>query len=503
MKEIVINGKKFVVLKKLGKGSFGKVYKVEYLGNNFALKIIKSKSTEGVKALRELDIMARIDHPNLMKAEKIIAEYIEKTSKKGKDKSFSRVGVLMELANRDLHNANYDDSFSLTERLNILKQITEGVSFLHESHYLHLDIKPANILLFNDDRIGRLTDFGLSLRLNGERYRDFPIEIITITYRSINILSGEKRYTEADDIWSLGITFLEILSGKCLFRHLKKGEDTNENIIKVITEKLSPKTIDDTLDKSLPSLNNKEKIISLLKQMLDFNSRNRPSAASVLQSLSFIPLFEGKVAKVSRLPPLNCNVLAYEGFDILVRLSTRIPIKLETFFLAADLYQRSLANSHQTTGKWSQDYKNIAFQASLALYMAIKMIEPFFADTKIISDLTDNLFSEKYLIIGETIMINAWGGAIYPDNLFTNSKTLARLNEALEISKNCHVYYRLDFPEWGKLDQQEAVTSEVYSNKWGDFLPFFLESSYYDNFSDLTRSYISKIYNEDKIKMIN
>ena len=143
----------FNIIGKLGSGSYGDVYEVEKEGKRFALKVIENSSKEGIKSLRELDIMGRLEHPNLMNAELIVSEYDD-------DKKQCRVGILMEKAERDMHDAMYDKNFTIESRLEVLFSITQGLEFLHDSGYLHLDLKPLNILLFKNN-VAKLSDVGV------------------------------------------------------------------------------------------------------------------------------------------------------------------------------------------------------------------------------------------------------------------------------------------------------------------------------------------------------
>jgi serine/threonine protein kinase len=85
-----------------------------------------------------------------------------------------------------------------------------------------------------ENNIAKLADFGLSIILenvNGKRYKYFPNKTMTVDHRSIEALEGNRFYTTADDVWSLGITFLETLSGgKSLFGDFKSEEFTDKNI---------------------------------------------------------------------------------------------------------------------------------------------------------------------------------------------------------------------------------------------------------------------------------
>ena len=502
MDEIVIGDERFLPFKKLGKGSYGNVYKVEYEGKFYALKVIQNDPKQGIYSLKELDIMSRLKHPNLMGAELITAEYKKK-------KERTKLGILMNVADRDLWSAIHDNDLSFDRKISILDQITQGLHFLHHSNYLHLDIKPLNVLLTGEN--AKLTDFGLSLRMNEDGYVDYPLELMTSDHRSVNVLRGDRRYTIADDIWSLGITFLEVLSGgRSLFSHLKKKDFNKKNVLAIIEDKLSGENVDDTLDRYLKSISKKyrKEIVKLLKKMLEFDPEDRPDTNEILSSPVFSKFrkvkrmerpegLEGEVVKVPILSPTFCNQLAYEGFDILVRIGTRIPIKLETFFLAADIYQRSLAHRHPLTGDKRYDYNKTAMQAALSLYLAIKMNEAFFADTEKLAELAGNLFQPKDLIIGEAALTNAWGGKFYPNNLFTMSTTTERLIEAFEVSRDCHLYRYLGVPEWGELNDQEK-DMEIYPDKWGKFIPFLKLTPYYQYLKGSNREYIEELYEKDK-----
>jgi serine/threonine protein kinase len=493
--------KSFNVLKKLGKGSYGNVYLVEENGTKYALKVIPTSTREGIRSLRELDIMSRLSHPYLMNAKTIVAS-INGTN----NEETQKMGILMDLAERDLHTAMYDKSLSFKERLIIMKQVTLGLQFLHQENYLHLDIKPLNILLFKGN-IGKLSDFGLALRTEDGKYKNYPLEIVTVSHRSYNILKGDRHYTAADDIWALGMTLFEVLSGGySLFSELSDENYISKNVLRIIEEKLAPSNIDRTLNRYFSHFQKKTRfiIISLIKRMLSFDVKLRPTTNEILSS----PLFANvkiiaypEILKTPINKPIVCNELVYEGFDVLVRLSTRIPIKLETFFLAADIYQRSLAYRQPITGNWTQDYANTVFQSCLSLYMAIKMIESYFADINVITQLAGNLFSPKYLIVGESILVNSFGGKIYPDNFFTNSTTFERLEEGFNLSRDCHIYSKINFVKWKSLNDSEANEvkdkKKIYENKWGEFIPFLIQTKYYTHLTDATLSYIPILFAQD------
>ena len=484
----------FNIIGKLGSGSYGDVYEVEKSGKRYALKVIENPAKEGVKSLRELDIMGRLDHPNLMNAETIVSEY-------DNDKKISRIGILMEKAERDMHDAMYDTTFTLESRLEVLFSITQGLEFLHNSGYLHLDLKPLNILLFPNN-VGKLTDFGLSVKLeniNDENVKYFPKKLITVDHRPMNVINGSRNYTPADDVFSLGLIFLEVLSGgRSLFSGLKSEEFKDKTVKKIYKEKIGPKVIKKTLKKYLANLPKeiRKNAIKIITPMLFFKTLFRPSLDYILTSPLFSSFQRTNVGKIKE-PYIEkpiCNVLDYEGFDIITKISTKIAISIETFFLAVDIYQRSISI------RKNSDYKNVVFNAILAFYMAIKMIESYFADGKKLIELSGNYFKYKKLLIGESILINNWQGIIYPDNLFTSSSTLLRLKESFNLGRNCFIYRRIDLETWKKYNDEEELKEGKFE-KYSHFNNFLVTTPYYTLMSnDPSLSYISKLYEEDSKK---
>jgi cyclin-dependent kinase 12/13 len=97
----------------------------------------------------------------------------------------------------------------------IMKQALEGLAYLHSSKVMHRDIKGANILLNNKGEV-KLADFGLARTWRGER-RQYTDRVVTYWYRCPELLLGDRHYTSAIDIWSLGCCFAELLTGRPLF----------------------------------------------------------------------------------------------------------------------------------------------------------------------------------------------------------------------------------------------------------------------------------------------
>ncbi|XP_007950554.1 cyclin-dependent kinase 1-like [Orycteropus afer afer] len=106
-------------------------------------------------------------------------------------------------------------TFNCSTRTSYLYQILQGIVFCHSRRVLHRDLKPQNLLI-DDKRTIKLTDFGLA-RAFGIPIRVYKHEVVTLLYRSPEVLLGSARYSTPVDIWSTGTIFAELATKKPLF----------------------------------------------------------------------------------------------------------------------------------------------------------------------------------------------------------------------------------------------------------------------------------------------
>ncbi|EGR31477.1 platelet-activating factor plasma intracellular isoform ii family protein, putative [Ichthyophthirius multifiliis] len=167
-----------------------------------ALKKIKKERKEGfpVTALREIKILRRLNHPNIIKLLDISTEqqrnYGEQTY------------LVFEYCEHDLEGLlSSNIQFTLPQVKNIMYQILLGLQEIHKQNIIHRDIKTDNILCTNKGEF-KIADFGLSkINVNAPLTQ----RIQCIPYRSPEAIFEAKKYTSKVDIWSLGIILYQLL----------------------------------------------------------------------------------------------------------------------------------------------------------------------------------------------------------------------------------------------------------------------------------------------------
>ncbi|XP_064418938.1 STE20-like serine/threonine-protein kinase [Latimeria chalumnae] len=193
------------IIGELGDGAFGKVYKAQSkeTGVLAAAKVIDTKSEEELEDyMVEIEILASCDHPNIVKL--LDAFYFE-----------SKLWILIEFcAGGAVDAVMLELERNLTEpQIKVVcKQTLEALSYLHENKIIHRDLKAGNILLTLDGDI-KLADFGVSAK-NTRTLQRRDTFIGTPYWMAPEVVmcetSKDRPYDYKADIWSLGITLIEM-----------------------------------------------------------------------------------------------------------------------------------------------------------------------------------------------------------------------------------------------------------------------------------------------------
>ena len=218
---------KFRTIKKLGEGSFGKVYKAEYNNEYFALKF--ESRTKGQSLLEnEATIMTYLKGPNipLIKSYGYSGEYNI---------------LVMQLMDKSLEDIfNKRKKFSVKTTCMIGYQMVNVLQYIHDRHIIHRDIKPDNFVMGANENNAHLylLDFGLAKKYRSSRTLvQYPLikkKKLTGTarYASIHALE-ELEQSRRDDLESVGYVLMYFLRGSLPWQGLKirSKEDRYKKIL--------------------------------------------------------------------------------------------------------------------------------------------------------------------------------------------------------------------------------------------------------------------------------
>ncbi|XP_051489382.1 myosin light chain kinase 2, skeletal/cardiac muscle [Apus apus] len=205
----------------LGGGKFGEVHTCteKQTGLKLAAKVIRKQGAKDKEmVLLEIDVMNQLNHRNLIQ----LYDAIETPREIILFMEFVEGGELFERI--------IDDDYQLTEVdcMVFVRQICEGIRFMHHMHVLHLDLKPENILcVAATGHMVKIIDFGLARRYN-------PQEKLKVNFGTPEFLSPEvvnyEQVSYSTDMWSMGVITYMLLSGLSPFL----GDNDTETLNNVL-----------------------------------------------------------------------------------------------------------------------------------------------------------------------------------------------------------------------------------------------------------------------------
>lgn len=261
---MIVKGQKindrYEIIKSIGEGGMANVYLGHdtILDRNVAIKVLRGDLANDEKFVRRFQREAlsasSLAHPNIVEMYDvgeddgtyyIVMEYVE-----GK--------TLKQLLKKR-------GTLTLSEAIDIMSQLTDGMAHAHDSYIIHRDLKPQNIMIKDDGQI-KITDFGIAMALNSTQLTQTNSVMGSVHYLPPEQASG-KGCTIKSDIYSMGIIFYELLSGSLPFR----GDNAVEIALKHMREPL-PSLRDDNL--SIP-----QSIENIIKKATAKNPKNRYDSA--------------------------------------------------------------------------------------------------------------------------------------------------------------------------------------------------------------------------------
>ncbi|RWV89265.1 hypothetical protein BHE74_00037748 [Ensete ventricosum] len=176
-------------------------------GKIVALKKVRfvNMDPESVRFMaREIHILRRLDHPNVIKLEGIVTSRMS-----------CNLYLVFEYMEHDLAGlaARPGPKFTEPQVKCYMQQLLEGLAHCHSRGILHRDIKGSNLLIDNNG-ILKIADFGLATLFNPYQKQSLTSRVVTLWYRPPELLLGATEYGVAVDLWSSGCILAELLAGK-------------------------------------------------------------------------------------------------------------------------------------------------------------------------------------------------------------------------------------------------------------------------------------------------
>lgn len=257
---MIIKGSKindrYAIIRTIGEGGMANVYLAydTILDRNVAVKVLRGDLANDEKFVRRFQREAlsasSLNHPNIVEMYDvgeddgqyyIVMEYVE-----GK--------TLKQLLKRR-------GSLTITEVIDIMSQLTDGMAHAHDSYIIHRDIKPQNIMILENGLI-KITDFGIAMALNSTQLTQTNSVMGSVHYLPPEQANG-KGSTIRSDIYSMGILMYELLTGGVPY----KGDNAVEIALKHLKEPLP------SIRKKLPEL--PQSIENIILKATAKNPQNR------------------------------------------------------------------------------------------------------------------------------------------------------------------------------------------------------------------------------------
>jgi len=354
--DVFIN--RYNITRKISIGVFGTVYHGfdQFTTREVAIKLFNSNLSEysSARIQREVEIISKLRHPNIVtmfdvglynKNYYIIQEYISG-------------GDLKSL----LHKKYLDFHVMLNYSVDILN----AVSYLHKQGIIHRDLKPTNIMIDNYLNRAVLTDFGISKFGEDNMFTTITSQenfVGTPAYMAPEQFAN-SRVTTNSDIYSLGLLFYEMFTGKLPFDH--------KSMMEIVSSRLAHEY---SIAIELPGVNNLNKLNDTIKQMLSMDQESRPTANEVLEV--FNRLVESNPQ--SEKPYINNVSTKYQEDSVVSEAASEaFQVKIDKlekkngtgFFLNEEArrneFNKSTAFYRQHLDK---DYKTLLSQAKISFWL--------------------------------------------------------------------------------------------------------------------------------------
>jgi len=218
----------YVIERKLGDGGMGEVFYAKHnkVDREVAIKVLHSHlfSNENIhnRFKNEANALIKLNHPNIVK----IFDYVEQDN---------FACLIMEYINGytlDDYISKVSGPLPSAKASSIICSILDAVQYAHDHNVYHRDIKPANIMISKDGNKVRIMDFGIAKLTDSKNFKTTHAntQLGTPFYMSPEQIKGLP-YSRMSDIYSLGVTLFEMVTGKCPYHQITSLFELQSKIV--------------------------------------------------------------------------------------------------------------------------------------------------------------------------------------------------------------------------------------------------------------------------------
>ncbi|NXS75624.1 NEK5 kinase, partial [Pandion haliaetus] len=266
---------KYEIIKKIGEGSFGKIFLAKGKVDNEQcvikeINLTKMPVKEKEASRTEVILLAKMKHANIV----TFYASLQEKNKLYIVMEYCDGGDLMKRINMQ-HGVLFDED----QILSWFVQISLGLKHIHDKKILHRDVKAQNIFLSNNGKVAKLGDFGIARQLNSTT--EFAHTCVGTPYYLSPEICENQPYNNKTDIWSLGCVLYELcalkhpgyLLSSLLFSLIKfEGNSLHQLVLKICRGHFHPVSPNYSYDLRI-----------LISQLFKISPRDRPSVNSILR----------------------------------------------------------------------------------------------------------------------------------------------------------------------------------------------------------------------------
>ncbi|NWS43428.1 NEK5 kinase, partial [Probosciger aterrimus] len=268
---------KYEIIKKIGEGSFGKIFLAKGKVDNEQcvikeIDLTKMPVKEKEASQKEVILLAKMKHANIV----TFYASLQEKNKLYIVMEYCDGGDLMTRINMQ-HGVLFDED----QILSWFVQISLGLKHIHDKKILHRDVKAQNIFLSNNGKVAKLGDFGIARQLNSTM--EFAHTCVGTPYYLSPEICENQPYNNKTDIWSLGCVLYELCALKhpvtilnvlfLLFSLIKfEGNSLHQLVLKICRGHFHPVSPNYSYDLRI-----------LISQLFKVSPRDRPSISSILR----------------------------------------------------------------------------------------------------------------------------------------------------------------------------------------------------------------------------